>query len=307
MFGALGVLAFSLTLPATKAAVADLDATFVGLGRAVIAAALAGACLAVTRSGFPGPGQRFRLAVVSLGVVIGFPLFTALALHQLSSAHGAVITGLLPAATAVFAVLLTRERPSWAFWAVCLAGLVSVVLFAMSQGAGRPQVADLMALAAVVLGALGYAQGAVLAREMGGWRVICWALVFALPVVLPAVAVAASQAALSARPSAWAGFAYLSVVSMFLGFFAWYRGLALGGVARVSQVQLAQPVLTVAWSALLLGEHIGLATVLAGAAVLACAAASRRTRINSSVAAAAKPSAGGDTDLEVPTVAARCA
>ena len=258
MFGALGVLGFSLTLPATKAAVADLDPTIAGLGRAVIAAALAAACLVATGSRFPARQQRRHLALVSLGVVIGFPLFTALALHRLSSAHGAVITGLLPAATAAFGVLLARERPSRAFWVVCLLGLVSVVLFAVTQGAGRPQAADLMALTAVVLGALGYAEGAVLARELGSWRVICWALVFALPVVVPAVVVAVAHAGLSARPSAWAGFAYVSIISMFLAFFAWYRGLAVGGVARVSQVQLAQPVLTLGWSALLLGEHIGL-------------------------------------------------
>ena len=280
LWGIVGVVGFSFTLPATKAAVADLDATFVGLGRAVIAAALAALLLVATRSALPTRAQGLRLAVVALGVVVGFPLLTALALNRLTAAHGAVITGLLPAATAVFAVLLARERPSRTFWKVCLAGLVCVLLFAASQGAGRPQGADLLALLAVALGALGYAQGAVLARELGGWRVICWALVLALPAVLPVVAVRATDVDLSARWSAWMGFVYVSMISMFLAFFAWYRGLALGGVARVSQVQLAQPVLTLAWSSLLLGEHVGLTTAAAGGAVLACAAASQRTRVH---------------------------
>lgn len=277
--GALGILGFSFTLPATRLAVADLDPTVVGLGRAAMAGLLAALVLLGSRTAFPPRCYWSRLGLVSVGVVLGFPLFTTLALHRLTAAHGAVITGMLPAATAVLAVLLGGERPGPAFWLVCLGGLAAVIAFAASQGAGRPQGADLLALTAVAFGALGYAEGAVLARDLGGWRVICCALVVALPVVVPISVYAVARTGLSAGPEAWAGFAYLSVVSMFFAFFAWYKGLAVGGLARVSQVQLAQPVLTVLWSYLLLGEHIGRATVLAGAAVLVCAAASQRTRV----------------------------
>ena len=277
--GALGVLGFSFTLPATRAAVSDLSPTLVGIGRAAVAGLLAALSLWFSRTPIPARRLWPKLGLVSVGVVIGFPLFTTIALHRLTAAHGAVITGLLPAATAVLAVVLARERPALAFWAICLSGLAAVLAFAAIQGAGLPQGSDLFALAAVGFGALGYAQGAILARELGGWRVICWALVVALPLVLPITVLAVAHAGLGAGPKAWSGFAYVSVVSMFLAFFPWYQGLAVGGLARVSQLQLAQPVLTVVWSALLLGEHIGPATVLAGAAVLACAAASQRTRV----------------------------
>jgi drug/metabolite transporter (DMT)-like permease len=281
LLGALGVLGFSFTLPATKAAVVDLNGTFVGLARAVVAALLAVLVLSGARSSFPARRHWPRLARVALGIVIGFPLFTALALHSVTAAHGAVITGLLPAATAVLAVVLAGERPLVLFWIVSFAGLTSVVAFAMTQGAGSIQTGDVLALIAVALGALGYAEGAILTRQIGAWRVICWALLFAAPITVPASLITALHYGLAARPSAWAGFAYISIVSMFLAFFPWYRGLALGGVARVSQVQLVQPVLTLLWSAMLLGEHVSRATIAAAGAVVICAAASQRTRIRS--------------------------
>lgn len=278
LLGGLGVLMFSFTLPATKFAVADLNPVVVGLARAVVAGVLASIVLLATKAPFPARRHWGRIAQVALGVVVGFPMFSTLALYRLSSAHGAVITGLLPAATAVLAVLLAGEHPSRMFWLVSLLGLVSILAFSASQGAGLPRLGDLLALAAVAFGALGYAQGAVVARELGGWRVICWALVLAFPVVLPIAAAAAYRSGLVAGPKAWAGFSYVSVVSMFLAFFAWYGGLAAGGLARISQLQLAQPVLTLVWAYFLLGEHIGPATVMAGAGVLLCAAASQRTR-----------------------------
>jgi drug/metabolite transporter (DMT)-like permease len=293
LLGALGVLGFSFTLPATKVAVADLDPMVVGLGRAVVAAALAALVLAATRTPFPASRHWARLVLVALGVVVGFPLFSTLALHRLTAAHGAVITGLLPAATAGLAAVSAGEQPSPFFWLVCLAGLVAVLAFAAAQGAGRPQPADLLALLAVGFGALGYSQGAILARELDGWRVICWALVIALPFALPIAGLAVLRSGFAARPPAWAGFAYVSVVSMFLAFFPWYQGLARGGVARVSQIQLAQPVLTFVWSWALLGEHVGGTTLLAGGAVLACAAASLRTRVRSS-REPQRPWPGGD-------------
>jgi len=212
--------------------------------------------------------------------VIGFPLFTALALRELTSAHGAVIVGLLPAATAAMAVVRAGERPSRGFWLASGAGLVAVLAFAASQGAGAPQAADGLVVVAVALGALGYAEGGALSRELGGWQTICWALLLSMPLVAPLAVGAALTGDLTGDADAWLGFAYVSVVSMFLGFFAWYAGLARGGVAKIGQVQLAQPVLTLVWSVSLLGEEVGALTVIAALAVLASAAAVQRTRVD---------------------------
>ena len=268
-WGALGVLAFSLTLPATRAAVPELGSTIVGLGRALVAALLAGLLLLARRERLPARRLWPGLAVVVLGVVIGFPLCTALALRSIPAVHGAVVTGLVPAATAVMAVLRAGERPPRTFWLACLGGVAAIFVFAAVEGAGCPQAADLLLFAAVALVALGYAEGGRLARELGGWRVICWALLFAAPFLAIPVILAVGARGVAATPSAWVGFTYVSVISMFLGFFAWYHGLALGGVARVGQVQLLQPVLTLGWGALLLGESVSTQAILASLLVVA--------------------------------------
>jgi drug/metabolite transporter (DMT)-like permease len=189
-----------------------------------------------------------------------------------------VIVGMLPAATAVMAALRGGERPSPAFWAASAAGLVAVLAFAATQGASGVAPADLYVLAAVALAALGYAEGGALSRRLGGWQVICWALVLSAPVLVPVVALRIGSEGLHAGPDAWLGFAYVALISMFLAFFAWYRGLALGGIARIGQIQLAQPVLTLCWAALLLGEQVTAATVLAALAVLASVVATQRLR-----------------------------
>jgi len=276
--GALGILAFSLSLPATRAAVEDLDPWFVAFGRAVVAAALAALALRAVRAPFPSTPQIRRLGLVVLGVVVGFPALTSLALVTQTSSHGAVVIGFLPAATAVWAVLRAGEHPSPAFWVACALGVVTVVVFAASQGATGFESGDLLLLAAVVLCGLGYAEGGALARELGGWRTICWALVLSAPLTVAVSVLAALTAGLEASGEAWLGFAYVSLFSMFLGFFAWYAGLARAGVARASQLQLAQPVLTLGWAALLLGERVGLPTVVAALAVLASVAATQRVR-----------------------------
>ncbi len=278
MLGALGVLIFSFSLPATRLAVEDLDATFVGLGRALVAALLAAALLAIRRQPRPARADLPRLAIVGAGVVIGFPIFTSLALRELSSAHASVIVGLLPAATAVLAVARAGERPGRGFWLASLAGLAAVLAFAATQGAAGLGTADLYVLAAVALGGLGYAEGGALARRYGGWQVICWALVLTAPLLVAPVALAIAENGLHAGADAWLGFAYVALFSMFLGFFAWYAGLARGGVARIGQLQLAQPVLTLVWAALLLGEEVSAATVAAAVAVLACVGATQRVR-----------------------------
>ena len=285
--GFVGVLAFSFTLPATRVAVEQLDPTFVGIGREAFAAVLAGLILLLSQSPLPSREQLVRLGIVASGVVFGWPLLTAIALQGLTSAHSAVIVGLLPAATAVAAVLRAGEHPSRGFWLASLAGLVAVLAFAASQGAGLPTGGDLLILVAVAIGAIGYAEGGALARELGGWRVICWAVFLSAPLTVPISAIAAIGSDLHADGDVWLGFAYVAVVSALLGFFPWYAGLARGGVAKIGQVQLVQPLLTLAWSAALLGEHVGAETLLASAAVLASVVATQRTRVARAPARAA--------------------
>ena len=257
----------------------SLPGGFVGVSRAVVAGVLALVTLLAMREPLPSARQLRSLLLVSAGVVVGFPWLTALAMVRVPSAHGAIVTGLLPAATAVMAVLRAGERPSLPFWLAAAAGLLCVLAFALVQGAGSFEWADALLLAAVAFCALGYAEGGALSRELGGVRVICLALVLSLPLTVGITWWEWDGAALrSATHAAWAGFLYASVISMFAGFFAWYRGLAQGGVARVGQVQLMQPVLTLLWAWLLLGEAVTPAMAIAAGAVLLCVVATQRTR-----------------------------
>lgn len=281
LLGLIAVVLFSLTLPFTRLAVAELDATFVALGRALVAASLAGIWLWQQRAPLPRREQWLPLALVSLGCVLGFPWLTSIAMRSLPASHGAVLVGILPLATAVFAVLRGKERPSPGFWLMALIGTALVVVFALRQGGGSFHLADVLMFAAVLLGALGYAEGGRLAQSMPGQHVISWALLLALPFVLPVVLWSAwPQRALMAQASAaaWLGFAYISVFSMFIGFFFWYRGMALGGVARVGQTQLLQPFLTLLGAAVLLGEPLTGASLLFAGAVIAVVAAGRKLK-----------------------------
>ena len=276
-YGLVGVLAFSLSLPMTRLAVAGLSATVVGLGRALVAASLALVLLRITRSPWPDPRQLPGLVIVALGVVVGFPLLSAWAMQRVPAAHGAVVVGLLPLATALAGVVRAGERPAPRFWLLSLLGTGLVVGYVLLSSGGQPQVADLWLLGAVVAAAVGYAEGGRLARELGGWQVICWALLLAAPVLAGPVAWDVWQHGLHASPTAWVGFAYVSGVSMFLGFFAWYHGLALGGVARVGQIQLLQPFLTIVASAVLLGERVSPGTYGVALLVVAVVAIGRRS------------------------------
>jgi drug/metabolite transporter (DMT)-like permease len=278
--GLLGVLGFSFTLPATRVAVENLDPVFIGIGRAAVAAVPAALLLALWGERWPDRRTAARLAVVAVGVVFGFPLLSALALRSLTSAHSAVIVGLLPAATAVMAVVRAGERPSIAFWLASAAGLVAVLAFAATQGAGGIDAGDLLVLGAVAAAAIGYAEGGQLARTMGGSRVICWALVLSFPLTLPIGAVAGIGGGLDAPATDWLCFAYVSLISMLLAFFAWYAALARGGVAKIGQVQLVQPLLTLIWSAALLGEYVGPGTIAAALAVVASVLATQRARVD---------------------------
>ncbi|MGN7249976.1 DMT family transporter [Arthrobacter sp. SAFR-014] len=278
----LGVAAFSFTVPFTRLAVEGLSPLFVGSARAVLAAVLAAAALALTRQRLPRGTEWARLAVVAGGVVVGFPLLTSFALTAAPASHGAVVIALLPAATATMAVLRGRERPQRAFWVATGAGAMAAIGFAFIQsgGFGQLQWTDLLFFAAVAAAAVGYAEGGLLARELGAWQTISWALVLASPLMLALMAFSMAQQSPSGTPAQWAAFAYLGVVSMFLGFFAWYHGLAIGPMAQVSQVQLIQPVMTICWAALLLGEQLTWATTAGGLAVILCAGAAVRVRLN---------------------------
>jgi drug/metabolite transporter (DMT)-like permease len=280
--GILGVTCFSLTLPATTAAENSFSAVEIGAGRSVIAAVLAIAVLSFRGERLLPPRAAVRRVLVVAGPVgIGFGLLTALALRDVSSAHGAVLTGLIPAATAGMAVLRAGERPRPAYWAALGIGLAVVAGFAIAQGGGRLRPADLVLLAAVAIAGVGYAEGGLLAREYGGWRVICWVVVIALPVTVPLTIAAALTA--PARPltiGALLGLVYQGTFSMCIGFFAWYQAMALGGVARIGLLQLAQPVLTLGWSVLLLGEHVSLLTALCALGVIAATAVGRTARVD---------------------------
>ncbi|RJQ75736.1 DMT family transporter [Pseudonocardiaceae bacterium YIM PH 21723] len=282
-WGLLGVTAFSFTVPFTRVTLAGggMSPLFVASARAVIAAVLAAAALTLTRQRIPRGTQWIRLMVVAGGVVVGFPLLTSYALTVTQAGHAAVVIALLPAATAVMAVLRGHERPPLPFWITATLGAAVVVGFAAlrSDGIGGLQWPDLYLFGAVAACAIGYAEGGLLARELGSWQTVSWALVVSAPLMTVLTGLSITQRPPAGTPVEWAAFGYLAVVSMFLGFFAWYRGLAIGPMARVSQVQLVQPVMNICWAALLLGEPLTWPTVLGGVAVIACAATAVRTRL----------------------------
>jgi drug/metabolite transporter (DMT)-like permease len=258
IYGLFGILIFSLTLPATRMAVSVFDPIFVGLGRSIGAAALSLILLLSKRQPIPPKRYLLNFCVVIAGVIVGFPLLSAIAMQDAPASHGAVIVGLLPLFTALGGVWRAGERPSVG---------------------GELRWADLALLGAVVAAGLGYAEGAVLARKLGSWQVICWALVLAAPLLLPIVWHHGPADWRSISPGAAIGFLYVTVFSMFLGFFAWYQGLALGGVARVGQLQLVQPFLTILASAALLGEPLTVTTLGFAIAVILCVALGRQAQI----------------------------
>lgn len=281
-WGLVGVVAFSFTVPLTRVAVGGLSPLFIGSGRAVGAAILAAIALVLARQ--PVPVRRLwpRLVVVGAGVVIGFPLLTSFALRSVPASHGAVVIALLPAATAVMAVLRGHERPGVRFWLFAGAGACLTVSVASMQsgGLGALHTADVLLLGAVVAAAVGYAEGGLVAREIGAWQTVSWALIVVSPVMLVLTARAIVDQPPTAAPIEWAAFAYLGLVSMFLGFFAWYRGLAIGPMAQVSQIQLVQPLLSILWAVALLGEPVGVMTILGGVAVIACSGLAVRARLD---------------------------
>ncbi|AIL60274.1 DMT family transporter [Pseudomonas alkylphenolica] len=278
--GLLGVIIFSLTLPMTRIVVQELHPLLNGLGRALLAAIPAAALLLWRREKWPTWQQIKGLSLVALGVILGFPVFSAWAMQTVPASHGALVNGLQPLCVAFYAAWLSHERPSKAFWACAALGSALVLVYAMIMGAGQIQAGDLLMLAAIAVGGLGYAEGGRLAREMGGWQVICWALVLASPLLIGPVVYLALQHQGPVSAQAWWAFGYVSLFSQFIGFFAWYAGLALGGIARVSQIQLLQIFFTIAFSALFFGEQVEPITWVFAAGVIGTVVLGRKTRVH---------------------------
>ncbi|MET7570510.1 DMT family transporter [Streptomyces sp. NPDC005492] len=278
VLAALGVIAFSLTFPATAWGLEGFGPWSLVAVRSVLAAVLAGGCLLVLRVPVPARRHWAGLAVVAGGVVVGFPLLTTLALETSTTAHAAVVVGLLPLTTAALSALRTGIRPSRTFWTAALAGAGAVLAFTVQQSGGAVTSADLYLLAALLVCAAGYTEGGRLARIMPGWQVIAWALVLCLPVSVPAAAVALSYDTPQLTAHSVAGVLWVAAGSQFVGLVVWYRGMAAIGVPKASQLQLAQPLLTLVWSVLLLGEHLTVAAPLTAAAVLVCIAVTQRAR-----------------------------
>ena len=270
--GLAGVLMFALSIPMTRLAggsaqAPQLDPAFVAFGRAAVAGVLSLAYLWATGARRPRGSEWRLLAFTAAGVVFGWPLLLGLAVRQVDAVHASVVSGVLPLATAVIAALVLRQRPSAGFWACAVAGLALVIGFAAWRGAGGLEAADGLLLAAVVCASAGYVSGARLSAGLTAEQVICWVLVISLPLTAPLAVLTWPRMPVAA--SAWAGFAYVSLFSMWIGFFAWYRGLALGGTLRVSQVQVLQPFLSMLFAVPLLGQRLDAMTVAFAAAVLA--------------------------------------
>jgi drug/metabolite transporter (DMT)-like permease len=274
--GFIGVLIFSGSLPATRLAVTGFDPLFLTLARASIAGLLGAALLLAFRQARPARNDVVSLTIVSLGVVVGFPLLTALALKHVTSAHSIVFIGLLPLATAIFAVLRGGERPRLAFWLFSCLGSLLVAGFALSLNSEGNLTGDLLMVAAVLVCGLGYAEGAALSRRLGGWQVISWALVISLPVMLPLALFSMPATWSGIAAPAWGGLAYVSLFSMLIGFIFWYRGLALGGIAAVGQLQLLQPFFGLLLAATLLSEPVSPAMLAVTLGVVACVAGARK-------------------------------
>ena len=263
ILGFLGVAAFGLTLPATRFIVPYFDPIFIGLGRAVIASVVAAFILIATKQSRPTWHQLMQLSVVALGVVLGFPVFTAWAMETVPASHGGVVLGVLPLATATAAVIVSREKPSAGFWIFSLIGSIVVVAYSLLQGFGSFQFGDLLLIGAILSAGLGYALGGKLSKELGGWQVICWALVISFPFIIFPAWMQAPEENFSNLPlNVLLSFLYLALVSQLFGFFLWNKGLALGGIARVSQTQLMQPFVTLLASAYLINETVSLQTIL---------------------------------------------
>ncbi|MCW8313647.1 DMT family transporter [Sphingobacterium sp. InxBP1] len=273
--GLIGVMIFSGSLPATRIAVLDLDPLFVTVARASIAGVLALIVLLITKEKFPDKTQLLSLGIVSLGVVIGFPLLSALALLYVTSAHSIVFVGILPLSTAIFGIFRGGERPRPIFWVFSILGSSLVVSYALMQGVSS-SIGDLLMLLAIILCGLGYAEGGKLSKTLGGWQVISWALILSLPIAIPLSFLYYPTSVAQVSIGAWTGLAYVSFFSMFIGFVFWYKGLAQGGIASVGQLQLLQPFFGMSLAAGILHEEVGIGMLFVTLGVIGCVGGAKK-------------------------------
>ncbi|MDR6525205.1 drug/metabolite transporter (DMT)-like permease [Chryseobacterium rhizosphaerae] len=274
--GFIGVVLFSGGLPATKLAVMEMSPTFVTIVRAAVAGVLALIVLWLGKEKRPVKKDLVPLLLVSVGCVVGFPLLSALALQYLTSAHSIVFLGMLPLATAIFGVLRGGERPHPVFWLFSIVGSLLVIGYAVSQGISASPIGDILMLLAVILCGMGYAEGAKLSKTLGGWQVISWALVLALPIMIPLFFIYFPEDIQNVSFQGWFGLAYISLFSMFIGFIFWYKGLAQGGIATVGQLQLLQPFFGLALAAWLLHEQVSIGMLGVTIGVILCVAGTKK-------------------------------
>ncbi len=278
--GLVGVVSFGLTLPATRFIIPYFEPVFIGLGRAVIASFVAALLLIATKQTRPSRNQFYQLLGVASGVVVGFPILSAWAMQTVPASHGGVVLGVLPLATAIVGAVVSNEKPSVAFWICGIVGSAVVIAYSLLQGVGEFQTGDFFLLGAIVSAATGYALGGKLSKEIGGWQVICWALVISFPFIIVPAWLEAPQDAVGSLPlNVILSFLYLALVSQLFGFFFWNKGLALGGVARVSQTQLLQPIVTLVASALLINETINVQTIVFATLVIVTVAIGKKMPI----------------------------
>jgi drug/metabolite transporter (DMT)-like permease len=279
MLGFLGVAVFSLTLPFTRLAVGEFDPLFLSIGRTVVAALVAIPLVLITRQPWPDKSDLKTLVIVAIGVVFGFPVLSAIAMKTAPASHGSVVLGAMPLATAFMSTIFSGERPSPTFWLWSILGSSTVIVYALWDGGVALHGADSLLVLAVIAAAMGYAAGGHLSRKLGGWQVICWALIVALPITLPITLYLARAVTGQESIQAWACFAYLSLMSQLIGFFAWNKGLAIGGVAKVGQVQLLQPFLTQLAAAFILGEPLTLRSLAFASLVVVCVWFGRKAQV----------------------------
>jgi drug/metabolite transporter (DMT)-like permease len=279
LLGFIGVVIFGGTLPATRLALEGFDPFFITSARSAIAGVCALALLGILRRRLPPKQAWGSLVIAALGVVLGFPLFMALAMQTLPAAHGGVVLGVMPIATAIVAVMITDERPGLAYWIAALVGAALVILFALRHGAGGIAIGDLFLLLAVVFGSIGYGYSGRLTAIMPGWEIISWAMVISLPSTLPATWLFLPADLLRVPLEPWLGLLYAALFSQWISFFAWNAGVSICGLSKVSQLQLLQPFVTIALAAVVNHEVIDLETILFAGAVVATVAISSRTRI----------------------------
>ncbi len=281
LLGFVGVAIFSLTLPFTRLAVRSFDPLFISSGRTVLAALVALPLLLLTRQPRPDKADLWRLMVIAAGVVFGFPILSSLAMQSAPASHGSVVLALLPLSTAFMSTIFAGEKPSHSFWLWSLLGSFTVIVYALWDGGVALHGADSLLVLAVIAAGMGYAAGGQLSRKLGGWQVICWALIVALPVTVPLTWYYSSAVTGQEPWAAWACFAYLSFMSQLIGFFAWNRGLALGGVAKVGQVQLLQTFMSQVAAFFILSEPLTLRSLLFACLVAVCVWFGRKAQVRS--------------------------